>query len=438
MRRTFKPCQLAPIRLPPLSQTSSMDIPEPLQRALADSITSGKFVDTKLWAFSSRNGTTGRVGNPQPLFVNGCVLKSLPYFQHALSGEDDVEDIREGFPDLIEAFSDNYDYSSDSDLEVDDEEVRSPRVEEPQAVAEAIRLDEDTSTTLNNEKCGDILHTEREDARSETSVASVSEMQSALAELEEINHGTIDLKHFAKTVVIQEVAFITLRAALRYLYTNDIEFAPPRSSKSRENTEGGREPPQVPRPSPKSIYRLAMKYNIPGLKMIALDEIKRTLDRYDIIEEVFSKYTSRFPEVREVQVEHLARSLLSSIEPWKPAALKRKIEFYTSGALPHAQDILPALYHRLANPRLPSMRTPHPFQLPSRGGFDWQVLKTELTKSLSTGSFLNMELYAPASRSSGSHPKLCPLYFCSAVGGDYTTKILSCASFSVDYRPSLN
>ena len=146
-----------------------------------------------------------------------------------------------------------------------------------------------------------------------------------------------------------------------------------------------------------------------------------------------------FPEIMEAQVEYLARCLLSSGEPWKTAALKRKIESYTSGALPHAQDVLPALYHRLANPRSlrpigPSICTPCPLRTPSRDGFDWKVLKTELTKSLSSGAFLNMELFAPVSRSSGGQPKLRPLYFCSAVGSEHITKILSC-TFSVDSSP---
>lgn len=185
------------------------------------------------------------------------------------------------------------------------------------------------------------------------------------------------------------------------------------------------------------------------MKLLALDEIKRTLDSYDIIEELFSKYTSwyvallslpptsaknlcfSFPEVREVQAEHLARNLLSSIEPWKAAALKRKIEVYTSGALPHAQDVLPTLYHRLANPLRLSMRTPHPFQLPQRGDFNWGALKNELMKSMSSGTFLNMELYAPESRSPAGQQNLRPLYFCSAIGGEYTAKILSCTFFLV-------
>ena len=129
----------------------------------------------------------------------------------------------------------------------------------------------------------------------------------------------------------------------------------------------------------------------------------------------------------EVQVEHLARSLLSSSEPWKTAALKRKIECYTAGGLPHAQEVLPALYRRFANPQLlRPVTAPMPLRTPPGDGFDWQVLKAELTKSLSSGAFLNMELYAPTSKSSGSQPKLRPLYFCSAVGSECTIKILYC------------
>ena len=148
-----------------------------------------------------------------------------------------------------------------------------------------------------------------------------------------------------------------------------------------------------------------------------------------------------FPEVREVQVEHLARSLLSSGEPWKTAALKRKIECYTSGGLPHAQDVLPTLYHRLANPRFlgpinSSMRTPRPLQAHPRGSFNWKLLKIELTKSLSSGVFSTTELHAPVSRLSGGQPKLRPLYFCSSVGGEYTAKILSCTFFFVNYHSS--
>lgn len=97
-----------------------------------------------------------------------------------------MKDAREGFPDLLEPYSDDYDYSSDSDFEVDDEEVNPPKAREPQPVAEATSFDSDVSAALGNEKRVDIIHIEKEDTRSETSeVISASDMESALSELDD-------------------------------------------------------------------------------------------------------------------------------------------------------------------------------------------------------------------------------------------------------------
>lgn len=54
-------------------------------------------------------------------------------------------------------------------------------------MVEPVHLDEDTSTALYNEKCGDILHIEKDDAQSETSgVMSASDMESSFAELDDV------------------------------------------------------------------------------------------------------------------------------------------------------------------------------------------------------------------------------------------------------------
>ena len=102
-----------------------------------------------------------------------------------------------------------------------------------------------------------------------------------------------------------------------YLYTNVIEFAPfgseeNRRSRSTEIVSLSDE--SVPRPSPKSIYRLADKvcnvvfpiyaegstsdtfspqYNIPALKALALNRIRGELEKCDIVEESFSRFASR-------------------------------------------------------------------------------------------------------------------------------------------------
>ena len=90
--------------------------------------------------------------------------------------------------------------------------------------------DEYMSTVLGDEKRDDIIHVEEEDTRSETSgVVSASDVESALSELDDIrcvpshvdplpvtaftnltcSHGTTNLKHSLKIVVVPDVAFVT-------------------------------------------------------------------------------------------------------------------------------------------------------------------------------------------------------------------------------------
>lgn len=101
-----------------------------------------------------------------------------------------------------------------------------------------------------------------------------------------------------------------------YLYTGTIEFAPFGSNENRRSRSTEIVTPsddKVPRPSPKSIYRLADKvctsplypsqapyalspqYDVPALKILALDHIRSELTKTkcDIVEEAFSTFTSQ-------------------------------------------------------------------------------------------------------------------------------------------------
>lgn len=51
----------------------------PLRQALNDSISSGKFADTKIILFSRRD-TSGTVCKPRALYASSHVLKTVPYF----------------------------------------------------------------------------------------------------------------------------------------------------------------------------------------------------------------------------------------------------------------------------------------------------------------------------------------------------------------------
>jgi len=56
-----------------------MFVPAPLNAALEDSISSGKFIDTKFWAFNHLNRETGRLEQPAAVFANSAVVRSIPY-----------------------------------------------------------------------------------------------------------------------------------------------------------------------------------------------------------------------------------------------------------------------------------------------------------------------------------------------------------------------
>lgn len=98
-----------------------------------------------------------------------------------------------------------------------------------------------------------------------------------------------------------------------YLYTGHISFAPYGSEENRRSRSAeiiSSSEDSIPRPSPKSIYRIAdkvrlvicyhntlysnyPKYDVPRLKELALDNIKTGLERCDIVEEMFSEFSSK-------------------------------------------------------------------------------------------------------------------------------------------------
>ena len=105
----------------------------------------------------------------------------------------------------------------------------------------------------------------------------------------------------------------SFQAFLLYLYTGSIKFASfgsEENRKSRSPEIAWKREGEIPKPSPKSIYRLADKvsklylssiaaahrsvqYDVPALKKMASNNIERGLQKCDIIRETFSRFTSR-------------------------------------------------------------------------------------------------------------------------------------------------
>ena len=100
---------------------------------------------------------------------------------------------------------------------------------------------------------------------------------------------------------------------------------------------------------------------------------------------------------------------------------------YTHGELPYAKHVIPALYNLMESDEsidetpLPVAASPNH----DTAGGDWTGLKKALTTSLTSGTFLNIQLYAVESRPSTGPPKIRPIYFCSAVDGSFTSKLLA-------------
>ncbi|KPV76758.1 uncharacterized protein RHOBADRAFT_51754 [Rhodotorula graminis WP1] len=143
-------------------------------------------------------------------------------------------------------------------------------------------------------------------------------------------------------VVVTDAAYSTFRALLHFLYTDSISFSPLASTyyiaKDHASSSGLPFPyasrraflaAQAPSPSPslavdghaggagsvksaqvgpasaKAIYRLADKMGLVELKERAYDHVVSSLTAQNIVYEVFGSFSSRFDEIRRVEVNFL-------------------------------------------------------------------------------------------------------------------------------------
>jgi len=142
--------------------------------------------------------------------------------------------------------------------------------------------------------------------------------------------------------------------------------------------------------------------------------------------------TDRYPELKELELRQLARVLLSSDSGPTLGLLKAKIKRYAHGELPHTENILSALYDLMESDgsvkETPVPAVTSPDQQTTYG--DWEGLKTALTSSLTSGTFLDCQFYAVESRPSTGLPKIRPVYFYSAVRGGFTPELVACESLT--------
>ncbi|KAF9779143.1 hypothetical protein BJ322DRAFT_442637 [Thelephora terrestris] len=357
-----------------------------LREALNNGVSTGNFVDTKFILYSHRD-LSGNVCRPKALYANSHVLKTVPHFDDLLFGnfaESQSTDFKEAIDEKESA--EDYGYLSDSDLEEDEivslfEPVVKPDVHPP-----------DPFETPGED---DVFCEERQEC---------------------VEKG--------KVVKIPDIAYVTFQAFLMYLYTNAIDFAPFGSQENRRSRCAEIVNPshdEVPRPSPKSIYRLADKYDIPVLKTLALDRIRDELGECDIVEESFSIFASQYDEIRRLYVEQLAFTWMKdSTSGASRTSVDENIDSFVKGNLKHAAAAM-AEFWEIANKdgeikgRVATSKSNGEVVImmslsPGQGS-----LEMALIDSVRNGIFFDRKYWA---RHSKAGDLLKPVYLSSRVMGD--------------------
>ncbi|KAH8101819.1 hypothetical protein BXZ70DRAFT_1007060 [Cristinia sonorae] len=298
-----------------------------LQTAFKLALTGGTFIDTKFYAFT-RRGLSGVVDTPQAVFANSSILRAAcPYFEGLLARgfeEGNIINIDEGYPSDRQSFTEDYDYDSDSDLE---EEEEDPEVTESMKVLRMTQADKS--------------HDEEGPSLSEAKGKStVSDPQDEQIGFKPGRPGRV--------VHIPDVAHTTLKAFIFYLCTGEVLFRPLKSAPKSEQSPAVQNEidHRAPPCSPKSMYRLADRYGVQALKDLCFAEIGKQLQPQNIVPELFSEFTSRYPPIRDFELNFITRSNISRV-PVVTETLPVWIEAITNGSLPHCNSVLSLLLPRL-------------------------------------------------------------------------------------------
>ncbi|KAF9779228.1 hypothetical protein BJ322DRAFT_449548 [Thelephora terrestris] len=225
-----------------------------------------------------------------------------------------------------------------------------------------------------------------------------------------------------KVVKIPDVAFVTFQAFLIYLYTDVIEFARFGSKHNRlsRRPEIANPPQDKVRPSPKSIYRLADKYDVSALKTMALNEICCGLPKCDIVEESFGRFVSQYDEIRSLYVKQLAYVLVEDWTGEMRMRVEKKIDSFAEGNLQYATETVSALWElvkRDMDINAPSIASA---TSQTKSPAHWRSVKIALIKSIRTGVFFDRKCWAI---SSNSGERLKPVYFSSTIMNDKVEQV---------------
>ncbi|KAK0214367.1 hypothetical protein IW262DRAFT_1466108 [Armillaria fumosa] len=274
-------------------------------RALRDTIETGELIDTKFYLFSRRLGE-GQAYCPKALFSSSrVILGASDYIDVLLGGSAFSESKEVDIDEPVDIQAGDYSYDADSDLESDD------------------GYDDDAHRSSN---------------RGSQSSASIKTRP-----------------RLGRVCVLKDIAYKTFKALLVYLYAEDIIFTSIKSKTSPPSNFG-------PGCSPKSMYRLADMINHEPLKKLALANLQTQLTKENICSELFSEFTSWYPEVLNMEVKF-------TLEHWTDPVVQdnRKTMFkrLVDGQFPYAWPAFNAIMEKM-HPALGTAVSVSPLVVPRR------------------------------------------------------------------------
>lgn len=319
-----------------------------IEALLMKSILGQDLVDTKFHLFSSRSAHSRKVSRLQSLSANDVVLAACSDFFAELSSRTGLPDATfvdfEGGSALEDGMAlDDYGYASDSDLEDDEDDDGASQMS---VCDEAATLGGNTIQSDDNDDDllvvgitadgKDKIDTTISDPISASPPQAVAPITSA-----PIQH-KLPVEN-CRNILVRDTAFRTWKALLLYLYTNKIVFSPLKSQGQPRAHVKGPDPSTLWPCSPKSMYRLGRKVRLDSIRDKAFDAIRNSLNADNILQELSSSFTSKYPEILQMHVEVLLKHITSVPVIQNIPSLVKRI---ADSQLPHGADILIDLYQK--------------------------------------------------------------------------------------------
>lgn len=150
-----------------------------------------------------------------------------------------------------------------------------------------------------------------------------------------------------------------------------------------------------------------------------MGSIKNGLVRCDIVEEVFSKFTSKYDEARVMQINHLVSIPMRSDKNLTKQLCDKvdeKVDVYAAADLEHAAEAVSLLWEVSNNDECqpPEPKGSSKSRPVATSPANWEFVNTALIRSIREGVFVDRMYFT---RHSGTLKVLRPVHFSSIVAG---------------------